>query len=329
MIMEDALNRVFGKDNRSYLMGLAMTWIVLFHIYLWCNMSSISTSWWIDIFDKGALGVDVFLLLSAYGLQCSIESKSLGHFYRNRIKRLFPLYFLFLLTLFATFEHLCPFEKMIIQSVCQITGISLFMYADFFSCGFCFDWFTPAIIMLYLLFPIISKLVRWIERKGSYYDFLVLLLLVVAGVWIRENKHFSFGLLAIRMPIIYIGILIHFYLKCQKYNRLLILCVVAACLGLVSGNEEMRISLLVLPLLLTFSLTRFQLPLKKFICFIGRHSYEIYLAHIFPVAFIIPLHYTENIFLLIAITITLTGLITMLFSFIHKEFWIVVDKCSH
>ena len=327
--MVNLSNRVFGKDNRAYLMGVAMTWIVIFHIYLWCSMSNISTPWWIQLFDKGALGVDVFLLLSAYGLQCSIENNTIKRFYKNRIKRLFPLYFLFLLVLFTTFEHLCPFDKMALQTIFQLTGISLFMYADFFSCGFCFDWFTPAIILLYISFPIISKLVRWIEKKGSCYDFLVLLLLVVAGVWIRENKHFSFGLLAIRMPIIYIGVLIHFYLKCQKYNRLLILCVVAACLGLVSGNEEMRISLLVLPLLLTFSLTRFQLPLYKFICFIGRHSYEIYLAHIFPVAFIIPLHYTENIFLLIAITIILTCLLTMLFSFIHKEFWFVVDKFSH
>lgn len=324
--MVNLSNRVFGKDSRTYLMGVAMTWIVVFHIYLWCSMSNIPTPWWIELFDKGALGVDVFLLLSAYGLQCSIENKSIGHFYMNRIRRLFPLYFMFLLVLFATFEHLCPFQKMVLQCIYQVTGFSLFKYADFFSCGFCFDWFTPAIILLYITFPIISKVVKWVEKKGSYYDYLVLVLLVIIGVWIRENKHFSFGLLAIRMPIIYIGILINLYLKHHKTNRLLNICIVAACIGLFSGNEEMRLSLLVLPVLLVFSLTCFQLPFKSFFCLAGRHSYEIYLAHIFPVAFVIPLNYISNIYLLAIITIIMTAMITIMFSFVQSNFWSIVDK---
>jgi len=140
-------------------------------------------------------------------------------------------------------------------------------------------------------------------------------------VWIRENKHFSFGLLAIRMPIIYIGVLTNLYLKSQKINRLLIICVMAACLGLLCGNEEMRMSLLVLPLLIAFSLTSFQLPFKSFFCLVGRHSYEIYLAHIFPVAFVFPMGYTNNILLLIVITIAITGLLSTLFALIHTKFW--------
>ena len=327
--MEDISNRVFDKDNRTYLMGGAMTWIVFFHIYLWCSMSNISTPWWIELFDKGALGVDVFLLLSAYGLQCSIEHNTIKRFYKNRIKRLFPGCLLFLLVLFTTFEHLCPLEKILFQCICQISGISLFKYADFFSCGFCFDWFTPAIILLYITFPIVSKVVKWIEKKDSYYDYLVLVFLVIIGVWIRENKHFPFGLLAIRMPIIYLGILINLYLKHHKANRLLNISVVAACVGLVSGNEEMRLSLLVLPLLFSFSLTCFQLPIKSFFCLVGRHSYEIYLAHIFPVAFVIPLHYTSNIYLLTIITIIMTALMALLLSFVQSKFWSILDKFSY
>ena len=95
--MVNLSNRVFGKDNRTYLMGVSITWIVIFHIYLWCSMSNISTPWWIELSDKGALGVDIFLLLSTYGLQCSIEHNTIKCFYKNRIKRLFPLYILFCL----------------------------------------------------------------------------------------------------------------------------------------------------------------------------------------------------------------------------------------
>ena len=85
--MNENIDRIFGKDNRTYLMGLSISWIVIFHVYLWCNMSGIPTSWWIELFDKGALGVDIFLILSAYGLEASVEKNTLGRYYMNRIKR--------------------------------------------------------------------------------------------------------------------------------------------------------------------------------------------------------------------------------------------------
>ena len=327
--MNENIDRIFGKDNRTYLMGLSISWIVLFHVYLWCNMSGIPTSWWIELFDKGALGVDIFLILSAYGLEASVEKNTLGRYYMNRIKRLFPVYLLFLMLLFLSFERECPLGRMIVQSLYQITGLSLFQYPEFFSCGFCFDWFTPAIISLYISFPIISKVVKWIENKGSYYDYFVLVLLVIIGVWIRENKHFPFGLLALRMPIIYMGILISLYVKHHRTNRALNICVIAACIGLVSSNDEMRLSLLVPPLLFAYSLTCLQLPFRSFFCLVGRHSYEIYLAHIFPVAFIIPLNITNSIILLTIITTIMTVIITISLSYIQSKFWALVDKLAY
>lgn len=301
---------------------------MLFHVWLWCKMSGIQTTWWISLFDKGALGVDIFMLLSAYGLQSSLEINPVGRFYMNRLRRLYPVYILFLLTLFFTFERSCPFDWIVTQWLCQLTGLSLFKYPDFFSCGFCFDWFTPAIILLYISFPVISRIAKWIGRKESYYDFFVILLLVGIGVWIRENKHFPFGLLAIRMPIIFIGILMCMYLKQQKYCRVIKICIMAASLGLLSGNEEMRLSLLILPFLIAFSFARFKLPFKSFLCFVGRHSFEIYLAHIIPVGFIIPLRYTDNTILLIIMTIMVTGVLASLFSIVQKKFWNVINIFS-
>lgn len=324
--MNEIANRIFGKENRTYLMGIAILWIVVFHVYLWCDMSGIETTRWIRMFNKGALGVDIFLLLSAFGLQASIEKHSIGKFYINRVKRLFPVYLLFLLTLFLTFERDCPIDRMMIQSVCQITGLSLFKYPEFFSCGFCFDWFTPAIIFLYLVFPLFSWAIVWVNKRGLYYELITLLLLVIVGVWIRENKHFPFGLFAIRMPIMYIGVISYLHIKKCENKRLLIIVLVAALLGLFSGNDEMRISLLLPPLLIVFAMLDVCLPFKQFISLVGRYSFEVYLAHIFAVAFVIPLNYSSNILLLTIVTFLLTGIIAFVFSFFQTRCWSLIDK---
>ena len=325
-MMNETANRIFGKENRTYLMGIAILWIVVFHVYLWCDMSGIETTRWIRMFNEGALGVDIFLLLSAFGLQASIERHSIGKFYINRVKRLVPVYLFFLLTLFLTFERDCPIDRMMIQSVCQITGLSLFKYPEFFSCGFCFDWFTPAIISLYLVFPLFSWAIVWVNKRGLYYELITLLLLVIVGVWIRENKHFPFGLFAIRMPIMYIGVISYLHIKNSENKRLLIIVLVAALLGLFSGNDEMRISLLLPPLLIVFAMLDVCLPFKYFISLVGRYSFEVYLAHIFAVAFVIPLNYSSNILLLTIVTFLLTGIIALVFSFFQTKCWSLIDK---
>lgn len=318
-MMNEIANKIFGKENRTYLMGIAILWIVVFHVYLWCDMSGIETTRWIKLFNKGALGVDIFLLLSAFGLQASIERHSIGKFYLNRVKRLFPVYLFFLLTLFMTFERDCPIERMLIQSVCQITGLSLFKYPEFFSCGFCFDWFTPAIILLYLAFPLVSCIVVWITKRGLCYEMMSLVLLVIVSVWIRENKHFPFGLLAIRMPIIFLGVTTYLHLERNEISHILCSIIFAACIGLLSGNEEMRMSLLLPPLLTAFTMTEVIMPFKRFVSIVGRHSFEVYLAHIFAVAFFIPTRVVTNNIILLLIVVISTAFIATVYSFLHRS----------
>ena len=318
--MVEEINRIFGKEGRSYLMGLAIMWIVFFHIYMWCDISGVYTPRWIKLFDRGGCGVDIFILLSTYGLQASIEKNSIGRFYVNRIKRLFPVYFLFLLTLFLTFEHNCPLDRIIVQIVGQITGLSLFKYPDFFSCGFCFDWFTPAIIFLYILFPLLSKCVQYIVKKGLKYESLILLLVVVLGVIIRENKHFPFTLFAIRFPIVFIGIATNIHAQKGEKHHIIFLCVMAASMGLLSGNLEMSFSLIILPLLLSFAQTEFKLPFKWYVCLVGRHSFEVYLAHIFAVAFFVPSNAELNFYLLSFVTLASTIVIASLYSYVQVKF---------
>ena len=181
---------------------------------------------------------------------------------------------------------------------------------------------------MYIVFPVISKIVVWIHKKGILAEVIVLLLCVFVGVWIRENKHFPFGLLAFRFPIIYLGVTTYLYLKNGEKKHLLLMVLIGACYGLLSGNEEMRLSLLLPPILTVYSLLPYKLPLFRSVSFIGRYSFEIYLAHIFPVAFVIPMKLTDSILLLTMITILSTIVIATIFSCFHKLFYQILTRIS-
>ena len=72
---------------------------------------------------------------------------------------------------------------------------------------------------------------RKVVEKGIGYEAGLLLLVVIAGVWIRENKHFMFGLLAVRFPIILLGIIAYMHVKRDEVRQLLGMCVLAAFMG--------------------------------------------------------------------------------------------------
>ena len=80
--IENCRIRVFDKGNRSYLMGIAILWIVLLHLYCWFQGK---LPWWIYFFSDGQTGVDIFLFLSAYGLEASYRKNGWSIFYKKRM----------------------------------------------------------------------------------------------------------------------------------------------------------------------------------------------------------------------------------------------------
>lgn len=320
-------NRVFGKEERTYFMGISIIWIVLFHISYWYGKSGIGMlPWWIQMFSEGQLGVDIFLFLSAYGLEASYENNSLRRFYYNRIKRLFPVYILFLISLYQIFEYNCPVGRILKESGYQITGLSLFQYADFFYSGFCIDWYTPAIILVYTTFPITSYLIRQAECKGIYAELLLVFFAIIIGNWIHCNKHVPFSLLAYRMPIILLGAIAYRHIQERHWNKIFSLYLITVCITLLCNEKAIILSSFV-PLMLSFiSLTSIKLPLHNIICFIGKYSYEIYLSHIFAVAFVIPMKLSMNTFYILLGTFIITTFFATIYSYIQKQFYLFIPK---
>jgi len=73
--------------NRSYLMGIAMLFVIVYHLFCWVFNP-------IGVCNIGYVGVDIFLFLSGFGLAHSFERNSLIDFYINRLKRIYSIYFI-------------------------------------------------------------------------------------------------------------------------------------------------------------------------------------------------------------------------------------------
>lgn len=306
--------RVLGKENRLYLMGIAITWIFFYHFYCWY----IGTRpWWIYFFSEGQTGVDIFLFISAYGLEASFRRKSWILFYKSRAKRILPVYLLFLFLIYAFIQE-SSVTKIVIQCIAQLTGGALFVKPDFFSTNFVFDWFTPALILFYLLFPIISYCLNYIAKQSSIIEITTLIILIIISYIALRNIHLPIKALMYRLPIIMLGCCTYIHLERHNYTRLLSLYIVAFIGGLLS-NQHWFLTSTSIPILLTvYSLIGDFQPLRYFFCLLGRHSYEIYLAHIIPVTNFLMLYPIANIYLYILVTTIFTVVVATIFSLFHK-----------
>ena len=317
--------RVFGKEGRSYLMGIAILWIIFFHFYCWFNGTK---PWWLYFLSEGQTGVDIFLFLSAYGLEASLSKNNWKRFYLNRAKRILPVYFLFLLTVFGIFQNHIPFRSIIIQCIGQLTGFSLFQSEDFFSTNFEFDWFSPALIMLYLLYPFISNGLSHLSKQEIKWEIITLLLLVFISLYDLRSIQLPIKHLIYRLPIFMLGAITCIHIKNENINRLLILYAVFFICGAFSNQHWFIMSSSIPIFLTTYAMIEGRRPLFKAISELGHHSYEIYLAHIFPVTNFLKLMVFENIYIYILVTIVWTIIIATLYSLFQKYSNKILTLCN-
>ncbi len=267
--MEAFLNLLKGR-SRSALMGFAILWIILFHFAMYGNLLRFPAVNF--LFGKGYLGVDLFFFLSAYGLCYSLNTHTIKEYYTRRFHKLFPIYIIFLSLLFLLFPD-SRGEHWLMTGLYQITGISMFIHLAI-------EWFIPALILLYAVFPLLYKGLFALYRKG--FGAICCMIIVIALVSIPLSR-FIFYLFAFRFLIIVLGILTYFTLK--ENNKAFLLGIYALCafLGiLLIGNERTNVSItgsLMIPLLL-YSIGQVPIPFERFriLPFLGAHTLEIYLA---------------------------------------------------
>ena len=155
------MNEIVKFTNRSYWMGWAIISIILCHIQYTCFDGSHFFKLLRSLFVKGEFGVEIFLFLSIIGLCYSIENHGLIKYYKNRIKRIFPMYLIFIIITFIFFKIT---DYRIIDFFFQITGLAIF------TGNRLEEWYIPATIVIYVLFPIIFFITKYLYQKKLHYQ---------------------------------------------------------------------------------------------------------------------------------------------------------------
>lgn len=195
---------------RSELMGVAMLWVMLFHAY--------EFHFGIPVLDAvkqlGFGGVDLFILLSGLGLYGSIvrRREAFPRYFLRRCQRVLPAYWLVvgIYSLWLRMQGRISFTT-------ALWSLSTLHY--WFRIPGSFNWYVPALLMLYALAPAWVRLLERTRHKGL----LTLLVFPFAyGIYrlsIPLGLNYTSDFLD-RMPAFALGLLAGAYLvEEQPLNR--------------------------------------------------------------------------------------------------------------
>lgn len=280
------MESIVGKTSRSYWMGIAMIWILVFHlINPICTNEAISSTLRQSlsrITGSGYLGVDIFLFLSSYGLCHSFVNNTYKNYLLRRLKRLFPVFILFIVAYIYFFVGVNDPIHMTKTTLMHITGLSTFSNISY-------AWYIPTTIFIYWSFPLWFYSVKWLEQKSM----VLIWLLIIGMLFIKPLMiPYIFWLANGRFIMVVLGILTYLWLNdtTKKPNKnLLFLFLMPAILAAIFATSKVEIVGMSLPLLF-FIIDRAGIYRygEKFFNFIGKHTLEIYLAQCITIEWFTP-----------------------------------------
>ncbi len=186
--------------HRRSIMGFAALAIFVFHKHT-AVFTNIRVLGFAEDYLKriAFLGVDIFLLLSGVGLCYAIRKDKLVTFWLRRLKRVL-LPFLITGLIVAITEHWSAKD-----ALGNLTG-----YYFYTKSMYSFLWYFPAIVSLYLLFPLYHKLLRLSKSPLAFTGIALVLWLLgemlLVGPMKAANRTEFYGFLN-RIPVFLIGVL--------------------------------------------------------------------------------------------------------------------------
>ncbi|MZI80707.1 acyltransferase family protein [Clostridium butyricum] len=281
---------------RNELMGVALLWVILFHS---CLPDFKSDSMYIKIIEYGFAfikktgygGVDIFLLLSSFGLFYSLSSKKefdLKEFYRKRLLRIMPTFIC--ITLLYSIYLMYNNRLELIGVIYNVTTISYW-----FNMKEAVNWYIPSILVFYLLTPVYYTM--FISKKKK--ELLTLTVCIIGFgiglIAIGMKAYYLVNFLA-RIPIFFIGFLIGYYSKnnIEIKKSSFILYMLSLMIGLlILGAMFTKIKnpyfrdypfiLITIPLSLLLAFIMEKLSLKYInstLAILGKYSLEVYLLNV-------------------------------------------------
>ena len=183
--------------NKKFLQVIAAFQILFFH--LWAPITSTQIEQF--VLKTAYVGVDMFFFLSAY----SLAGREIDYvpFLKDRVLKLYAKFAFFTLIM-ALFSK----SFGVIRVVKSLTLIEFFQKG-----GGAFLWFIPAILILYIIYPLFLK---WNSRFKVIW---VLLIWFIAGVFSEHVLSYTaVFIFTNRIPVILAGYLFKTY--CTKNNNL-------------------------------------------------------------------------------------------------------------
>lgn len=274
-------------NNKLFFSGLAIIGILLSYLI---GVDENNPAW--RIFYPGFVGVDIFLFYSGYGLYRSLEKNSLKEFYIRRLKRIYPLFVVFTILLYAMIYWCKQEEFSAFDVFCNLTPLSFWDVG-----GICAEWYLSFIIYLYILFPLLYQLVRkWRIRA------LVLIFCILTVFLFFHREGWRYQCAASRIPIFLFGIYCYLdnnnvktFLKGTAIFMLMFLVMSVQFMMLVVQKFELGYMaapfiMLLLSAVFLSAINR-QNKVFQLFSFFGKYSLEIYLSNILISCLIFMSHF--------------------------------------
>lgn len=284
------------SENRSFLMGLAMIAVVIFH-HDWISIPIFSTI--THLF--GLWGVDVFLFASVFGCAYALNKYTKTTFWLKRILRLLPTCVIVGILIYC-FDIFLDAERTITYLPVRLLSLH--------------RWYIQAILICYLICPFAYIILKRYQVSGL---FLMILLAIVVEMFLPRIPVWKINWVFGRIPVFLIGMYIaEFNLKLKPWQYTIsALCLVLAVLTRYRGGYYMLNWTNFLALAMPFvceTLCRLRnisirMGIYRPIEIIGMYSLEIYLIHeyllwaIYPIA--IPLWSKYLLFISILVVLSI------------------------
>lgn len=294
---------------------------------------------WFGNFDSGKVGVYLFFIISAFGLSFKYSNTEfkLLEFYKSRWLKLFPLFYL---------SYLFFYLVKLVQGHNIITGNYINIIWTFFG----FDayisqiiptfplvgeWFTGAIIVLYIIFPILLKLSK---KSVTFYTTSGILLLLFSLNCYYFTIPYKYSVESIFIDLFSFWLGIFLFNKMDQMKKVPILFAVVAIvpLLLVKNIVDIRINCLIISLLSFVIISKFSyenLKNNRIYQIVLKNAYGIYLVHHMTIYFFMEklanrhISFINGIFLGIGIFFV-TCIIAVLLNFICKKLIKTIFKIS-
>ncbi|MCA0950246.1 acyltransferase family protein [Shewanella chilikensis] len=298
------------RNDINFLRFFAVTSVVLYHFFP-------------SFFPGGFIGVDVFFVISGFLMTGIIISKiernrfSLLGFYSDRVKRIYPpLLVLTVVLIFLGLLYLPAFDlkQLVKHSASSLLFLSNYIYfneAGYFDASslskyMLHTWSLSVEWQFYMLFPIFILLVNknW-STNGVFLGIISLLLFsfFVSVYYTYQSPTSAYYLLESRAWQLLSGAVVFFLARKYSFqvsNKLVYTVVILLITLVFIVDGKMRWPGLagVVPILfcslIIFCNRELTIYSNKFISFIGKSSYSIYLWH-WPVVVIFYKFYPDSL----------------------------------